>query len=390
MLAGTGLAGRRDRPGLGRHRRGARRAGGAPRCRAGARPRARPKDGRFRLAVDRSFTLAGPRHGRDRHGAVGLGARRRPRHRQPVGPRSARALDQRPEPAGRAGRGGAAMRAGAERAAASARRPCAAAMSCSIRRCTRRPPASTPACACCRPSRGRSASGFRSRCTMRPPRCRAAWSCCATSRSRRARRDYVQLVLERPLAAAAGDRFVVRDTSSSRTVGGGTLHRSARARAAAAHARAARRDRGPGASATRRAPWRACWRAPSAWIDLDAFCRDRALGADAAAAIESDLALVVLPAGAGRVGHAAGRPGSGCARASARRSTPSMPSGRTCPGIGLEQLRKGEKPRAARPRCSWRRCASSPRPARSRSTAPGCAGRGTRCSSPPRRSGSGR
>ena len=33
----------------------------------------------------------------------------------------------------------------------------------------------------------------------------------------------VQLVLERPLAAACGDRFVLRDTSSSRTVGGGTF-----------------------------------------------------------------------------------------------------------------------------------------------------------------------
>jgi len=31
----------------------------------------------------------------------------------------------------------------------------------------------------------------------------------------------VQLVLERPVAAAAGDRFVVRDTSAQRTIGGG-------------------------------------------------------------------------------------------------------------------------------------------------------------------------
>lgn len=33
----------------------------------------------------------------------------------------------------------------------------------------------------------------------------------------------VQLVLDRPIAAAAGDRFVVRDTTSQRTIGGGTL-----------------------------------------------------------------------------------------------------------------------------------------------------------------------
>ena len=87
----------------------------------------------------------------------------------------------------------------------------------------RRPRASTPACACCRRSAGRSASGSRSRCTTRPPRCRAGWWCCATRRSRPGETDYVQLVLERPLAAAVGDRFVIRDTSSSRTVGGGIL-----------------------------------------------------------------------------------------------------------------------------------------------------------------------
>jgi selenocysteine-specific elongation factor len=34
---------------------------------------------------------------------------------------------------------------------------------------------------------------------------------------------YVQLVLERPIAAASGDRFVVRDTSAQRTIGGGRL-----------------------------------------------------------------------------------------------------------------------------------------------------------------------
>ena len=33
----------------------------------------------------------------------------------------------------------------------------------------------------------------------------------------------VQLVLDQPIAAAAGDRFVLRDTTSQRTVGGGTL-----------------------------------------------------------------------------------------------------------------------------------------------------------------------
>lgn len=36
-------------------------------------------------------------------------------------------------------------------------------------------------------------------------------------------RGLVQLVLDRPIAAAVGDRFVLRDTSASRTIGGGVL-----------------------------------------------------------------------------------------------------------------------------------------------------------------------
>src|SRR5690606_5064234 len=34
---------------------------------------------------------------------------------------------------------------------------------------------------------------------------------------------FVQLVLEQPIAAAAGDRYVVRDTSAQRTIGGGRM-----------------------------------------------------------------------------------------------------------------------------------------------------------------------
>jgi selenocysteine-specific elongation factor len=36
-------------------------------------------------------------------------------------------------------------------------------------------------------------------------------------------KGYAQLVLERPIAAAAGDRFVIRDTTARRTLGGGTF-----------------------------------------------------------------------------------------------------------------------------------------------------------------------
>lgn len=106
-------------------------------------------------------------------------------------------------------------------------------------------------------------------------------------------RDFVQLVLERPIAAAAGDPFVIRDTSSSRTVGGG---RFLDLRAPE------RRRRTPERRALLEAlsetdPVRAvarCLAPDGAWCDLAAFCRDRALRADAAEAIASELGLVTL------------------------------------------------------------------------------------------------
>jgi len=89
---------------------------------------------------------------------------------------------------------------------------------------------------------------------------------------------FVQLVLERPIAAAAGDRFVVRDTTAQRTIGGGAfldLRAPARKRrtperlaqleacgiADPAQALAALLERSPG------------------YVDFTAFSRDRALSA---------------------------------------------------------------------------------------------------------------
>jgi selenocysteine-specific elongation factor len=88
----------------------------------------------------------------------------------------------------------------------------------------------------------------------------------------------VQLVLERPIAAAVGDRFVVRDTSAQRTIGGGrfldlraparkrrTPHRQAQLEALAiADAESAL------VALLNRAP---------RYLDLGAFARDRALAA---------------------------------------------------------------------------------------------------------------
>jgi selenocysteine-specific elongation factor len=153
--------------------------------------------------------------------------------------------------------------------------------------------------------------------------------------------EYVQLVLERPLAAVVGDRFVVRDTSSSRTIGGGTLidvraperrRRTPERRAqiqALAHSDAAE-------ALTRSLA------GPSGWLDFDAFFRDRAVGPALAARIQAELSLVLLPTGAGRI---AMLPASWDRLQT--RVVASLDAFHTerpdVPGIGLEQLRRGDK-----------------------------------------------
>ena len=153
--------------------------------------------------------------------------------------------------------------------------------------------------------------------------------------------EFIQLVLERPLAATAGDRFVLRDTSSSRTVGGGAL----------IDLRAPeRRRRTPGRRAelvalSAKDPAVAIDRvlAGTDWIALDGFARDRGLGDDAMAAIATSMSLVVFALPEGRVamrpqtwGRLAENIGQALDAFHAER--PDLP------GIGLEQLRKAEKP----------------------------------------------
>ncbi len=154
--------------------------------------------------------------------------------------------------------------------------------------------------------------------------------------------ELVQLVLERPIAAAVGDRFVIRDTTSSRTIGGGAL----------IDVRAPeRRRRTPERRAMLEAlgekdPAQALQRVlaePASWIDLDAFGRDRALGSDAVARMADGLSLVTLPLGSSR---AAMLPQSwerlrqriGETLDTLHAERPDLP------GIGLEQLRRGDKP----------------------------------------------
>ena len=208
----------------------------------------------------------------------------RSRHRQPVGARGPRALDPCAEPARRAGRGRAALRAHAQRAAHQQGRDRAAATSCSIRRCMRRPPGSTPACACCRPSRKPIGQWF-------PVKVHHAAAdvpgriVVLRDHADRRRRDRV-------CAARAG----AADRGGRRRPLRGARHlvEPHHRRRPLIDLRAPeRRRRTPerraeiaamAREATRRGRWRALLAGPAGWIDLDAFARDRALGADAVAA----------------------------------------------------------------------------------------------------------
>jgi selenocysteine-specific elongation factor len=104
----------------------------------------------------------------------------------------------------------------------------------------------------------------------------------------------VQLVLDAPIAALAGDRVVLRDTSASRTLGGGRLldlrgpERRRGTPERLAVLRALDAPVGPAmlAALTSRDPW---------LVDLNIFYRDHGLSADAAMALLRDTNLIELP-----------------------------------------------------------------------------------------------
>jgi selenocysteine-specific elongation factor len=116
----------------------------------------------------------------------------------------------------------------------------------------------------------------------------------------------VQLVLDRPIAAAISDRYVIRDVSAQRTIGGGRfidLRPPARKRRTperliqrAAHAIA---DPLAAVEALLATP-------PFAW-DIAVIARDRALTASQAAQISQALGFVLLEAGTSRIALALDR-----------------------------------------------------------------------------------
>lgn len=153
--------------------------------------------------------------------------------------------------------------------------------------------------------------------------------------------EYVQLVLERPIAAAVGDRFVIRDTTSSRTVGGGVLI-DLRAPERRRRTPERRAELDAMAVSDPKAALSRLLSSPRGWIDLDTFFRDRAIGNAHAESIVRDLDLVILQAGT----QVALLPTTweklrahiGATLDAFHVDRPDLP------GIGLEPLRRSENP----------------------------------------------
>ncbi|WP_134724920.1 selenocysteine-specific translation elongation factor [Paracoccus luteus] len=154
----------------------------------------------------------------------------------------------------------------------------------------------------------------------------------------------VQLVLDAPVAAAVGDRFILRDVSARRTIGGGAcLDLRAPARRRRTPERLAALD-----AAALPDPARALaamLAVPPLVVDLTAFARDRALSPDQSAALAG--AVTVIDAGATRLAlsHATAR---GLAAAVEGTLADFHAANAEMQGMGRERLRLAVTPRLPR------------------------------------------
>src|SRR5262249_34407802 len=153
----------------------------------------------------------------------------------------------------------------------------------------------------------------------------------------------VQLVLERPIAATVGDRFVLRDTSTQRTIGGGEfLDLRAPARRRRTPERRALLD--AHAIADPQSALAALLASPPHTGDLATFGRDRALAPSEMAAMSSNVGLVALAADGTTLAlsQAAAsdlRRAIAAALAAFHRERPDAP------GIDVQQLRRAQASR---------------------------------------------
>ena len=157
----------------------------------------------------------------------------------------------------------------------------------------------------------------------------------------------IQLVLDRPIAAAAGDRFVIRDTSAQRTIGGGRfLDLRAPARRRRAPERIAQLE--AHAMAEPGAAFQRLLARPPSYADLSAFARDRALAPAEIEEIGERIGLIRVPL---RDSVIAFSPASFMLlkRSLMAALEKFHRENSDLPGIGLEKLRLQLEPRVAAP-----------------------------------------
>ncbi len=110
----------------------------------------------------------------------------------------------------------------------------------------------------------------------------------------------VQLVLDRPIAAALHDRYVVRDVSAQRTLGGGRfLDLRAPARKRRTPERRLQLEAAALPDITE--SLRALLKAPPYYWDWNSYCRDHAMSRPQVAALVDALGLIILESGASAI-----------------------------------------------------------------------------------------
>jgi selenocysteine-specific elongation factor len=157
----------------------------------------------------------------------------------------------------------------------------------------------------------------------------------------------VQLVLDRPIAAATGDRFVVRDTTGQRTIGGGILldlraparKRRTPERLAQLHAHRIADPEAALAMMLEIAP---------GFVELSAFARDRALSATQIQEIVERLSIVASQTAGGTFAMSA-PVWLELKRALLSKLQAFHADNPDLPGVGLERLRLQLEPRLPAP-----------------------------------------
>jgi selenocysteine-specific elongation factor len=157
----------------------------------------------------------------------------------------------------------------------------------------------------------------------------------------------VQLVLDRPIAAASHDRFVVRDVSAQRTLGGG-MFLDLRAKARGRRTLERREQRAALALADPSASFVALLETPPFAFDLAAFARDRALSDERRDQLALALGLVILEGGDSKIALTRDR-WALFASTMLERIGAYHAENQDLQGLGREQLRVTSQPKLPKP-----------------------------------------